>query len=353
MIGDFIFLDSNTKANMTPQPNIRIAINGFGRIGRYTAKLLLETKGLNLIAINDLADREAIAHLLKYDSIHRKSSFNVSLSDNYLQVNEHKIGLYGISDPASLPWEKLDIDVVIECTGRFTERKNAEKHIQAGAKKVVISAPSHDPSVKMIVLGVNEHLLEGSEKIVSNASCTTNCLAPMVKVLNENFGVVKGYASTVHSYTNDQNLHDAPHRDLRRARAAAYSIIPTTTNAGKALDEVLPEIAGKIEASAMRVPVPDGSLTDLIVELEQEASADQINEAFRKAANEGLKGYLEVEDAPIVSMDIIGNPHSCIVDAALTSSKGKMVKLVGWYDNEAGYANRLVDLVKYISKGKD
>ncbi|UZD23167.1 type I glyceraldehyde-3-phosphate dehydrogenase [Algoriphagus halophytocola] len=340
-----------TNTNMTPQKNIRIAINGFGRIGRYTAKLLLEKEGVNLVAINDLADQEAIAHLLKYDSIHRKSSFKVSLTDNFLQVNQHKIGLYGISDPSELPWKALDIDVVIECTGRFTERKNAEKHIQAGAKKVIISAPSHDPSVKMIVLGVNEQLLNGTEQIVSNASCTTNCLAPMVKVLHENFHVVKGYASTVHSYTNDQNLHDAPHRDLRRARAAAYSIIPTTTNAGKALDEVLPEIAGKIEASAMRVPVPDGSLTDLIVELEQEASAEEINEAFRKAANEGLKGYLEVEDAPIVSMDIIGNPHSCIIDAALTSSKGKMIKLVGWYDNEAGYANRLVDLVKYISKG--
>lgn len=201
----------------------------------------------------------------------------------------------------------------------------------------------------MVVLGVNDSILSGDEQIISNASCTTNCLAPMVKVLEDNFGVVKGFASTVHSYTNDQNLHDAPHRDLRRARAAAYSIIPTTTNAGKALDEILPELAGKIEASAMRVPVPDGSLTDMIVELKKEVSEDQINNAFREASTGYLKGFLEVEDSPIVSIDIIGNPHSCIIDSALTSAKGKMIKLVGWYDNEAGYANRLVDLARLIS----
>lgn len=334
---------------MEPTKNIKIAINGFGRIGRYTAKLILEKKGLILVAINDLADPISLAHLLKYDSIHGKSESKIELQDSILKVNKQEIQLFGQSDPEKLPWKSLDIDLVIECTGRFTDRKGAEKHLTAGAKKVIISAPSLDPTIKMVVLGVNDSILTGEEKIVSNASCTTNCLAPMVKVLDDNFGVVKGFASTVHSYTNDQNLHDAPHRDLRRARAAAYSIIPTTTNAGKALDEILPELAGKIEASAMRVPVPDGSLTDMIVELKQDVTEDQINTAFREASTGYLKGLLEVEDSPIVSIDIIGNPHSCIIDSALTSAKGKMIKLVGWYDNEAGYANRLVDLARLIS----
>ncbi|WP_439487329.1 type I glyceraldehyde-3-phosphate dehydrogenase [Algoriphagus sp.] len=334
---------------MIPKKPIRIAINGFGRIGRYTAKLILENEAFNLVAINDLADNSAIAHLLKYDSIHGKSESNIELHESFLQVNDHEIQLFSQADPNQLPWGSLDIDLVIECTGRFTDRVGAEKHLKAGAKRVIISAPSMDPTIKMVVLGVNDSILTRKEQIVSNASCTTNCLAPMVKVLDDSFGVVKGYASTVHSYTNDQNLHDAPHRDLRRARAAAYSIIPTTTNAGKALDEILPELAGKIEASAMRVPVPDGSLTDMIVELKNEATAEQINQAFREASAGYLKGLLEVEDSPIVSIDIIGNPHSCIIDAALTSSKGTLVKIVGWYDNEAGYANRLVDLARLIS----
>ena len=335
---------------MESTKDIRIAINGFGRIGRYTAKLILENKGLKLVAINDLADQSAIAHLLKYDSIHGKSESKIELQDSILRVNSQEIQLFGKSDPEKLPWETLDIDLVIECTGRFTDRTGAEKHLRAGAKKVIISAPSLDHTIKMVVLGVNDSILTGEERIVSNASCTTNCLAPMVKVLDDNFGIVKGFASTVHSYTNDQNLHDAPHRDLRRARAAAYSIIPTTTNAGKALDVVLPELAGKIEASAMRVPVPDGSLTDMIVELEQDVTAEQINKAFRNASEGYLKGFLEVEDSPIVSIDIIGNTHSCIIDSALTSAKGNMIKLVGWYDNEAGYANRMVDLARFISR---
>jgi glyceraldehyde 3-phosphate dehydrogenase len=335
---------------MKSTKKIRIAINGFGRIGRYTAKLILENKALTLVAINDLAEPKAIAHLMKYDSIHGKLEKDISLELDDLVYNHQIIKLFGIADPELLPWAELDIDLVIECTGRFTDRKGAERHLKAGAKKVIISAPSMDPTIKMIVLGVNDHILTGKEKIVSNASCTTNCLAPMVNVLDKNFGVVNGFASTVHSYTNDQNLHDAPHRDLRRARAAAYSIIPTTTNAGKALDVVLPSLAGRIEASAMRVPVPDGSLTDLIVELNQEVTAEEINAAFRKASQEELKGFLEVENAPIVSIDIIGNSHSCIIDEALTSAKGRMVKLVGWYDNEAGYANRLVDLAKKICK---
>jgi glyceraldehyde 3-phosphate dehydrogenase len=327
---------------------IRVAINGFGRIGRYTAKLILEKAEFNLVAINDLADTTAIAHLLKYDSIHGKVARKIGLESNILSYGDREIQLFGISDPTLLPWEELNIDLVIECTGRFTDRSGAEKHLQAGAKKVIISAPSLDETIKMIVLGVNHTILTGAERIVSNASCTTNCLAPMVHILEENFGIIKGFASTVHSYTNDQNLHDAPHRDLRRARAAAYSIIPTTTNAGKALDIVIPGLAGKIEASAMRVPVPDGSLTDLIVELKQTVSAEQVNEVFFQASLGEFKGLLEVENDPIVSMDIIGNPHSCIIDAALTSSKGNLLKLVGWYDNEAGYANRLVDLARML-----
>lgn len=330
-------------------PITKIAINGFGRIGRYTAKLLFQNPKFQLVAINDLAESTAIAHLLKYDSIHGKFEGKVTLDQNILSLNNEPIQLFSKSDPEELPWKELGIDIVIECTGRFTNRSGAEKHLKAGAKKVIISAPVQDESIPMVVLGVNDAILKGSETIISNASCTTNCLAPMIQVLEEQFGVIKGFASTVHSYTNDQNLHDAPHRDLRRARAAAYSIIPTTTNAGIALDRILPKLAGRIEASAMRVPVPDGSLTDLIVELNQEVTAAQINEAYKEAEKEKLSGFLQVESDPIVSMDILGNPNSCIIDEALTSTKGNLVKVVGWYDNESGYANRLVNLAEKIS----
>lgn len=333
----------------TTAPTLRVAINGFGRIGRYTAKLLLNNSDFNLVAINDLADPTAIAHLLKYDSVHGKFDANISHSVDFLQVNEQKVALFSESNPENLPWKKLNIDLVIECTGRFTLKKDAEKHLKAGAKKVIVSAPSQEDSIPMVVLGVNDHILSGKETIVSNASCTTNCLAPLVKVLDENFGILHGFASTVHSYTNDQNLHDAPHKDLRRARAAAYSIIPTTTNAGKALVRVLPALASRIEASAMRVPVPDGSLTDLIVTVSREVTAAQVNEVFKKAAETNLKGYLQVESDPIVSMDILGNTHSAILDKALTSTKGNMIKVVAWYDNESGYANRLMDLARKIS----
>lgn len=332
-----------------PHPITKVAINGFGRIGRYTAKLLLRHPLIQLVAINDLADPKAISHLLKYDSVHGKFEGDISLLEENLSVDGSLIRLCSKANPEELLWAELDVDVVIECTGRFTHREGAEKHLKAGAKKVIISAPVQDSTIPMVVLGVNDSLLDGSETLISNASCTTNCLAPMIKVLEENFGVVKGFASTVHSYTNDQNLHDAPHKDLRRARAAAYSIIPTTTNAGKALDRILPELEGKIEASAMRVPVPDGSLTDLIVELKQDVTAEMVNDTFKNAEAGKLKGYLQVESDPIVSMDILGNPHSCIIDEALTSAKGNLVKVVGWYDNESGYANRLVNLVEKIS----
>ena len=336
---------------MTPTaPALRVAINGFGRIGRYTAKLLLQKSDFKLVAINDLAEPKSIAHLLKYDSVHGKLGATISLSEDFLQVDNQKVTLFSESNPENLPWKDLHIDLVFECTGRFTLKKDAQKHLQAGAKKVIISAPSQEESIPMVVLGVNDHILSSQETIVSNASCTTNCLAPLVKVLDENFGIIQGFASTVHSYTNDQNLHDAPHKDLRRARAAAYSIIPTTTNAGNALDRVVPSLAGKIEASAMRVPVPDGSLTDLIVTVRKEVTASEVNEAFKKAAKTNLKGYLEIETDPIVSMDILGNTHSAILDEALTSTKGNLVKVVAWYDNESGYANRLVELAKKIAK---
>ena len=333
----------------TTAPALRVAINGFGRIGRYTAKLLLNNSDFNLVAINDLADPTAIAHLLKYDSVHGKFDATIRLSSHFLQVNEHDVALFSESNPENLPWKALNIDLVFECTGRFTLKKDAEKHLKAGAKKVIISAPSQESAIPMVVLGVNDQILSGEETLISNASCTTNCLAPLVKVLDEHFGILNGFASTVHSYTNDQNLHDAPHKDLRRARAAAYSIIPTSTNAGKALDCVLPTLASKIEASAMRVPVPDGSLTDLIVTVSREVTAAQVNEAFKKAAASDLKGYLQVESDPIVSMDILGNTHSAILDEALTSTKGNMIKVVAWYDNESGYANRLMDLARKIS----
>lgn len=325
--------------------NKRVAVNGCGRIGRLTIKLLMEKEGIDLVAVNDLTDPKTLAHLLQYDSIHGRYPHQVSVQGGDIFIKNHQIKIFAEKDPSMIPWGELDVDIVLESTGRFTDKASASGHLKAGAKKVIITAPAKDEDVPTVVLGVNDHILTGDEKIISNASCTTNCLAPMVKLLDERFGIVKGFVSTVHSYTNDQNLHDAPHRDLRRARAAAYSIIPTTTHAAKAMEIVLPHLKGKIEASAMRVPVPDGSLTDLIVQLERDASREEINQAFFESSQAELKGILEYVEDPIVSIDIIGNPHSCIFDSELTSSKGNLVKIVGWYDNEAGYANRLVDLV--------
>ncbi|SHM34628.1 glyceraldehyde 3-phosphate dehydrogenase [Cyclobacterium lianum] len=326
----------------------RIAVNGCGRIGRLTIKLLLDRPDLELVAVNDLTDPKTLVHLLQYDSIHGKYGRRIIEKDGNIQVGEKIIRIFAEKNPLLIPWSELDIDVVLESTGKFTDRESASMHLRAGAGKVIITAPSKSSDVPMVVLGVNEHILKGNETIVSNASCTTNCLAPMVKVLDDAFGIVKGYVSTVHSYTNDQNLHDAPHRDLRRARAAAYSIIPTTTHAAKAMEVVLPELKGKIEASAMRVPVPDGSLTDLIVLLEKDTSADQINQAFLEATQNQFKGIIEYAEDPIVSIDIVGNPHSCILDSELTSSMGNLAKVVGWYDNESGYSQRLVELVEKL-----
>lgn len=322
----------------------RIAVNGCGRIGRLTIKLLLESEFLELVAVNDLADPHTLAHLLQYDSVHGKFPQKIVENEGNLLINGKTIRIFSEQNPELLPWGDLDIDMVMESTGRFTQREAASAHLKAGAKKVIITAPSPSEDVPTIVLGVNDFTLKKDEKIVSNASCTTNCLAPMVKVLDEHFGIIKGYVSTVHSYTNDQNLHDAPHRDLRRARAAAYSIIPTTTHAAKAMEIVLPQLKGKIEASAMRVPVPDGSLTDLIVMVKKETTAEAINAVFKNEAESALKGIISYCEDPIVSIDVVGNPHSCIFDAGLTSSMGNLIKVVGWYDNESGYANRLVEL---------
>lgn len=327
---------------------IRVAINGCGRIGRLALKLLFQNEKFELVAVNDLTDTATLLHLIQYDSIHGKFSKEVSLAENGFFIDGQFIRVFNERNPGNIPWGDIDVDFVLEATGRYTDLESATSHLQAGAKKVIITAPTPSLEIPTVVMGVNEQILTGSESIVSNASCTTNCLAPMVKLIDEHFGIIRGFVSTVHSYTNDQNLHDAPHRDLRRARAAAYSIIPTTTHAAKAMELVLPNLKGKIEASAMRVPVPDGSLTDLVVLVEQTCSASEINQIFMEAAQSSLKGILEYAEAPLVSIDIIGNPHSCIIDAGLTSSKGNLIKVVGWYDNEAGYANRLIDLILKI-----
>ncbi|MCB0496567.1 MAG: type I glyceraldehyde-3-phosphate dehydrogenase [Cyclobacteriaceae bacterium] len=326
----------------------KVAINGFGRIGRLTFKSLLNKKGIEVVAINDLTDTKTLAHLLKYDSVHGKFPGTVEASETGIIVNGKEIRIYAEREPAKLPWGDLGVEIVLESTGRFVDAEGAGGHLTAGAKKVVISAPAKG-DIPTVVLGVNEETLTGSETIMSNASCTTNCLAPMAKVLDDTFGIEKGYISTIHAYTADQNLQDAPHRDLRRARAAAYSIVPTSTGAAKAVGLVLPHLKGKLDGVAMRVPIPDGSLTDLTVILKKEATAESINEAMKKAANGPMKGILEYTEDPIVSIDIVGNPHSCIFDSKMTSANGTLVKVVGWYDNEAGYSNRAADLIEKIS----
>lgn len=325
----------------------RIAINGFGRIGRITFRRILENPNLEVVAINDLTDSSTLAHLLKYDSIHRGFSGSIHAAEKALVVNDITIPVFAEKDPSILPWNKLGVDIVIESTGKFTSTEGASLHLKAGAQKVIVSAPSKD-KMKTIVLGVNEHLLDGSEKVISNASCTTNNAAPMVKILDENFGVESAYITTVHAYTGDQNLHDSPHKDLRRARAAAVSIIPTSTGAAKAVGEVFPHLKGKIGGAGIRVPVPDGSLTDITCVVKKQTTVEEVNELFRAASQSSLKGILQYTEDPIVSIDIVGNPYSCIFDAQLTSVIGNMVKVVGWYDNEMGYSCRLVDLIEKI-----
>ena len=333
----------------------RIAINGFGRIGRNFLRAALKNKdfwrNFEIVAINDLTDPKTLAYLLKYDSVYRRLNQPISWDDKSITIGDKKIKILNTPDPGKLPWGNLDIDFVLESTGRFRERGLAAKHLSAGAKKVVISAPAKDPDVT-IVLGINQ-MLYNSEKhrIISMASCTTNSLAPLVKVLHENFEIVQGLATTVHAYTNDQRLLDFPHRDLRRARAAALSLIPTTTGAAVAIGLVIPELKGKLDAISIRAPVPTGSVTDLVVQLKEETDVETINEAFRKASESELKGILEYTEDPIVSSDIIGNSHSCIFDALSTKvigSKGNLVKVLGWYDNEWGYSSRLVDLFNFM-----
>lgn len=323
---------------------IKVAINGFGRIGRLTFKALLSKENVDVVAINDLTDTATLAHLLKYDSVHGKFDGTVSSTADGIVVNGREIKIYAEKEPKNLPWGKLGVDVVLESTGRFVDEAGAGGHLQAGAKKVVISAPAKG-NIPTVVLGVNEEILTGNETIVSNASCTTNCLAPMAKVLDDAFGIEKGYISTVHAYTADQRIQDAPHSDLRRARAGAVSIIPTSTGAAKAVGLVLPHLAGKLDGIALRVPVPDGSLTDLTVIVKKEVTAEEVNAAMKAAAEGPMKGILEYTEDPIVSIDIIGNPHSNIFDSQLTAAAGTLVKVVGWYDNEAGYSNRAADLI--------
>ncbi|GAB3278022.1 type I glyceraldehyde-3-phosphate dehydrogenase [Larkinella harenae] len=323
---------------------IKVAINGFGRIGRLSFRRLLEKENVEIVAINDLTDNATLAHLLKYDSVHGKFQGEIASDSDSLTINGTRIHAYAERDPKALPWASLGVDVVLESTGRFVDEAGAGQHLTAGAKKVVISAPAKG-NIPTVVLGVNEDTLSGEETILSNASCTTNCLAPMAKVLDDVFGIEKGYMTTVHAYTADQNLQDAPHSDLRRARAAALSIVPTSTGAAKAVGLVLPQLKGKLDGYALRVPIPDGSVTDLTAILKREVTKEEINEAMKAAAEGPLKGILEYCVDEIVSTDIVGNPHSCIFDSKLTSANGTLVKIVGWYDNEFGYSSRIADLI--------
>lgn len=330
---------------------IRVAINGFGRIGRITFRTLLDKKNVEIVAINDLTDVKTLAHLLKYDSVHGKINAEVAIEGEYLSAGGHKAKVFAERDPSNLPWASLNVDVVIESTGFFLDQASAGKHITAGAKKVIISAPAKG-DVPTIVLGVNDEILANNDAILSNASCTTNCAAPMVKVLDDAFGVEAGMLTTVHAYTGDQRLVDAPHSDLRRSRAAALSIIPTTTGAAKAIGLVLPHLKGKLDGIALRVPVPSGSITDLTVKLNKVVSKEEVIAAFRNASENGMKGILEFTNEPIVSSDIVGNPHSCIFDSELTMVMGQTVKVVGWYDNEAGYSSRVADLVELLANNQ-
>ena len=335
---------------------VRVGINGFGRIGRnfYRALLAQQEQGtadIEVIAVNDITDNHTLAHLLKFDSILGRLPYDVSLDgEDTIVVGKHRIKALEVREgPAAMPWADLGVDVVVESTGLFTNAAKARGHLEAGAKKVIISAPATDPDIT-IVLGVNEDKYDGSQNIISNASCTTNCLAPVTKVLQDEFGIVSGLMTTIHAYTQDQNLQDGPHKDLRRARAAALNIVPTSTGAAKAIGLVMPELKGKLDGYALRVPIPTGSVTDLTVELSKAAGADEINAAFKAAAEGRLKGILKYYDAPIVSSDIVTDPHSSIFDSGLTKVIDNQAKVVSWYDNEWGYSNRLIDLVALVGK---
>jgi glyceraldehyde 3-phosphate dehydrogenase len=327
----------------------RIAINGFGRIGRNLFRLLLNHPSIEVIAINDIADNRTMSHLIKYDSIHGVLPFDCSFDEENIIINDKKYRFFHEKEISKLNWGKLNIDIVVESTGKFKTFDEINAHILAGAKKVILSAPSEVDTIKTVVLGVNENILDGTETIISNASCTTNNAAPMLKIINDLCGIEQAYITTVHSYTTDQSLHDQPHKDLRRARGASQSIVPTTTGAAKALTKIFPDLEGKIGGSGIRVPVPDGSLTDITFYVKNAVSIEEINLAFKQAAEKQLKGILAYTEDPIVSVDVIGNQNSCVFDAQLTSVIGKMVKVVGWYDNEIGYSSRIIDLISLIS----
>ncbi len=328
---------------------VRVGINGFGRIGRnFFRAVVASGADIEVVGANDLTDNKTLAHLLKYDSILGRLDADVEVTSEAIVVGGRKIATLEERDPAQLPWGELGADIVIESTGFFTDATKAKAHVEAGAKKVIISAPASNDDIT-VVMGVNHHDYDpGAHTVISNASCTTNCLAPMAKVLNDEFGIVKGLMTTIHAYTQDQNLQDAPHKDLRRSRAAAINIVPTSTGAAKAIGLVLPELKGKLDGYALRVPVPTGSATDLTIEAGRETTADEVNAALKAAAEGELKGFLKYTEDPIVSSDIVTDPHSCIFDAGLTKVLGNQVKVVGWYDNEWGYSNRLVDLVNYV-----
>jgi glyceraldehyde 3-phosphate dehydrogenase len=331
---------------------IRVAINGFGRIGRITYRQLLLNQNIEVVAVNDLADTRTLAHLLKYDSVHGRFPGKVVNNGDHIMVDNRKVLVFAEEDPGKLPWKELQIDVVIESTGRFVNRKDAIRHVsESGARKVIISAPAKNESedVKYVVLGVNDHIIDRNEVIISNSSCTTNNVAPLIMILDEAYGIERAFITTVHSYTRDQNLIDAPHNDLRRARAAACSIVPTTTGAAKASTKIFPHLKNNLGGAGIRVPVPDASLTDLTCTLKHPASRDEINQKFKEAAEGRLAGILEYTEDPIVSVDIIGNTHSAVFDAGLTAvlgDKNRLVKVVAWYDNEMGYAARLVELIE-------
>lgn len=329
---------------------IKVGINGFGRIGRLVARSILAYHGdeIDIVGINDLTDAKTLAHLFKHDSVHGRYDGTVSATEDSLTIDGDKIHIFSEKDPAKLGWDDLGAEVVVESTGFFRTKADASKHLEAGAKKVIISAPAKGGDVKTIVLGVNDDEIEDGTEVYSNASCTTNCLAPMAKVLDDSFGLEKGFITTIHAYTSSQQIVDGPHGDLRRARAAAYNIVPTTTGAAKAVGLVLPHLDGKLDGSAVRVPVPDGSLTDFTAIVSKEVTDEDVHKAFKKAANGPMKGVLEYSEEELVSTDILGNPHSCIYDSGFTKTDGKLVKLLGWYDNEAGYSARTADLITRI-----
>ncbi len=331
----------------------RVAINGFGRIGRAVFRIIAsrEDSDIDVVAINDLHDDDILAYLLEYDSVMGRFDQEVTVEDGLMRVGDHEVAMLMESDPARLPWKELAVDVVVEATGVFRDRASLQKHLEAGAKRVILTVPAKDDIDETIVLGVNDELLDSDDLIVSNASCTTNCLAPLAKVLDDSFGIRRGVMTTVHAYTNDQRLADVPHKDLRRSRAATENIIPTTTGAAKAVGKVLPQLDGKLDGMAMRVPVPDGSIVDLVVELDRNVTVEEVNAAVREAAEGDLIGIVEYTEDPIVSTDIIGNPHSSVFDAGATQVLGgNLVKVLAWYDNEWGYSNRVVDLIERLGE---